>query len=47
MTVFELRVDGLPPAKGQRSVFGVRSSHYDRALTLLGEADRVKSALGL
>ena len=46
MTVFELRVDGLPPAKSQCSVFGVRSSHHDRALTLLKEARRVKSALG-
>jgi hypothetical protein len=45
MTALEIHVRGLPPAKSQRSVFGVRSSHHGRALTLLEEAHRVKSAL--
>jgi hypothetical protein len=46
MTVFEFRVAGLPPAKSQRSVFGLRSKHHGRLLTLFEEAHRVKSALG-
>jgi hypothetical protein len=46
MSVFELHVDGLPPAKSQRSVFGVHSMHHDRLLALLEEAHRVRSALG-
>lgn len=46
MTIIELHVDGLPPAKSQRSVFGVRSRHHDRVLALLEEAHRAKSALG-
>jgi hypothetical protein len=46
VTEIQLHVKGLPPAKSQRSVFGVRSKHHDRALALLEEAHRVKSALG-
>jgi hypothetical protein len=46
MSVIQLRVQGLPPAKSQRSVFGVRSKHYKRALVLLEEAHRVKSMHG-
>lgn len=46
MDRLELHVDRLPPAKSQRTVFGVRSKHHDRVLTLLEEAHRVKSALG-
>jgi hypothetical protein len=46
MTMIELHVGGLPPAKSQRSVFGMASKHHGRLLTLLEEAHRVKSALG-
>jgi hypothetical protein len=46
VTVIKLHVEGLPPAKSQRSVFGVASKHHGRLLTLLEEAHRVKSARG-
>lgn len=46
MTVIEFEVDGLPPAKSQRSFFGVRSRHHERLRTLLKQAHGVKSAQG-
>lgn len=46
MTVIRFEVEDLPPAKSQRSVFGLRSKHYKRTRRLLEEAHRAKSRLG-
>ena len=39
-------MEGLPPAKSQRSIFGLASKHHPRLKRLLEEAHRVKSAQG-
>jgi hypothetical protein len=45
-TIIELHVEGLPPAKSQRSIFSSRSTHHRRLLALLEEAHRVMAERG-
>jgi hypothetical protein len=45
-TIIELHVQGLPPAKGQRSIFSLQSNRHRLLITLLEEAYRVTTAQG-
>jgi len=46
MDTIRFTVEGRPPAKSGRSIFGQRSNHHARLLALLAEAHRAKSAAG-